>query len=113
MKDTKKARLEAAGWRVGDADSFLGLTPEESTLVDMKLVLSASVRKRRLARGLTQGQLAKKLGSSQSRVAKIEGADPSVSLDLLVRSLLALGASQADVARTLGRSPKRRPASHP
>lgn len=110
MKDRKKSRLEAAGWRIGDADAFLGLTPEESALVEMKLVLSASVRERRIARRLTQGQLAKRLGSSQSRVAKIEAADPSVSLDLLVRSLLALGASRADVAKTLGRGPKRRSA---
>ena len=92
MKRSKKDRLEAAGWRVGTAQEFLGLTQEEAAFVEMKLALSESVRRRRQARRLTQTQLAKKLGSSQSRVAKIEAADPSVSIDLLVRSLLAMGA---------------------
>jgi len=107
MKRSKKDRLEAAGWRVGTAEEFLGLSEEEAAFVEMKLSLAASVRRRRRARRLTQTQLAKKLGSSQSRVAKIEAADPSVSIDLLVRSLLAMGASRAEVARTIARKTRR------
>ena len=107
MKRSKKDRLEAAGWRVGTAQEFLGLTQEEAAFVEMKLALAESVRRRRQARRLTQTQLAKKLGSSQSRVAKIEAADPSVSIDLLVRSLLAMGASRAEVARIIGRRARR------
>ena len=107
MKRSKKDRLEAAGWRVGTAQEFLGLTQEEAAFVEMKLALSESVRRRRQARRLTQTQLAKKLGSSQSRVAKIEAADPSVSIDLLVRSLLAMGASRSEVARIISRRARR------
>jgi len=107
MKRSKKDRLEAAGWHVGTAQEFLGLTQEEAAFVEMKLALSESVRRRRQARRLTQTQLAKKLGSSQSRVAKIEAADPSVSIDLLVRSLLAMGASRAEVARIISRRARR------
>jgi hypothetical protein len=73
MKKAKKAKLEAAGWRVGDAADFLGLTKEEAALIEMKLGLAESLRRRRVARKLTQMQLAKQLGSSQSRVAKMEG----------------------------------------
>ena len=102
-----KDRLEAAGWRVGTAREFLGLTQEEAAFVEMKLALAESVRRRRQARRLTQTQLAKRLGSSQSRVAKIEAADPSVSIDLLVRSLLAMGASRAEVARIISRRARR------
>ena len=107
MKRSKKDRLEAAGWRVGTAREFLGLTQEEAAFIEMKLALSESVRRRRQARRLTQTQLAKRLGSSQSRVAKIEAADPSVSIDLLVRSLLAMGASRAEVARIISRRARR------
>ncbi len=107
MKRSKKDRLEAAGWRVGTAQEFLGLTQEEAAFVEMKLALAESVRRRRQARRLTQTQLAKRLGSSQSRVAKIEAADPSVSIDLLVRSLLAMGASRAEVARIISRRARR------
>jgi DNA-binding XRE family transcriptional regulator len=102
--DTKKwKRLEAAGWTIGDAAAFLKLTPEESALVEMRLALSQSLRERRVAAGLTQTTLAKQLGSSQSRVAKLEAGDPSVSLELLIRALLAIGASRKDVAHALTR----------
>ena len=103
MDAKKRKRLEAAGWRIGDAKDFLKLTPEEAALVEMRLALSQALRERRQASGLTQTTLAKHLGSSQSRVAKLEAADPSVSLELLIRALLAVGASRKDVAQALAR----------
>jgi ribosome-binding protein aMBF1 (putative translation factor) len=107
MRREKRERLKAAGWRVGDASDFLGLTKEEAAFVEMKLALADSVRRRRRARRLTQTQLAKKLGSSQSRVAKMEAADSSVSIDLLMRALLEMGASRAEVARVLTKRVRR------
>lgn len=106
MNKNKRARLEARGWRVGDAADFLDLTPEEAALVETKLALSGSVRDRRTKQGLSQADLAKRLKSSQSRVAKIEAADPTVSADLLLRALFALGATPSDVATVIrkGRS---------
>ena len=93
MDKQKKARLEARGWRVGSAEEFLGLTPEEAAYIDLRLRLSDAVREYRKKKRLTQVQLAELLQSSQSRVAKAEAADESVSLDLLIRSPLALGAT--------------------
>ncbi|MFQ5742412.1 MAG: helix-turn-helix transcriptional regulator [Acidobacteriota bacterium] len=104
MRKSKRDLLEARGWKVGSAEEFLELSPEESTFVNMKLALARSLRERRQNRELTQMQLAKLLGSSQSRVAKMEAADASVSMDLMVRALLALGASAEDVAKILGRA---------
>ena len=103
MDTKKRKRLEAAGWQVGTAAQFLKLTPAEATLVEMRVALSQSLKERRLAAGLTQAALAKALGSSQSRVAKLEAGDPSVSLELLIRALLAVGASRKDVAQALAR----------
>jgi DNA-binding XRE family transcriptional regulator len=103
MDAKKRKHLEAAGWQVGSAAEFLKLTPEEAALVEMRVALSRSLKERRLAAGLTQIGLAKQLGSSQSRVAKLEAADPSVSLELLIRALLAAGASRKDVAQALAR----------
>jgi hypothetical protein len=37
------------------------------------------------------------------RVAKLEGADAAVSLDLLIRGLLALGASRREIGRVLAK----------
>jgi ribosome-binding protein aMBF1 (putative translation factor) len=107
MDPQKKARLEAAGWKVGSAEEFLGMTAEESAYVDLRLKLSDAVRDCRKKRGLTQLQLAELLRSSQSRVAKVEAADETVSLDLLVRTLLALGASDQDLARVIAGKPER------
>ena len=99
MDPKKKARLEAAGWQVGSTEEFLELTPAESAYVELRIRLSEAVKQLRQQNRLTQSQLADSMGSSQSRVAKAEAADDSVSLDLLVRSLFALGASHQDLAR--------------
>lgn len=110
MKVQKRRRLEKAGWRVGSAAEFLGLSPEEAAFVEMKLALADRLRSLRIARKLSQADVARRLGSSQSRVAKMEAADAAVSIDLLVRSLLKIGATRIDIARTIGRSRARRAA---
>lgn len=101
MKNTKRARLEAHGWRVGSVAEFLELTPEEAAFVETKLALSRCVRDRRTAQNVSQSVLAKRLKSSQSRVAKMEAADATVSIDLLLRALFALGAKPKDVATAI------------
>ena len=104
MDKTKKLRLEAKGWKVGSVDEFLGLTPEEAAYVELKLSLSKGVKKYRRSRKLTQVEMAKLMRSSQSRIAKIEAGDSSVSLDLLIRSLIAMGASRKDLAHIIASS---------
>jgi predicted XRE-type DNA-binding protein len=101
MDSKFKQQLEAAGWVVGDAEEFLGLSEAESEFIKMKLALARNLKDRRLARRLNQTQVAKIVGSSQSRVAKMEAADPTVSVDLLIRSLLKLGATRTDVAEAV------------
>jgi len=101
MRRSKKERLEAKGWRLGTAQEFLGLSNDETAYVELRRRLADSLRLRRQKRKLSQTELAKLLRSSQSRVAKMEGGDPSVSIDLLIRSLFALGASNRDLARTI------------
>ena len=106
MREAKRRRLEAKGWKIGTARDFLGLTDEETAYIELKLRLAASLRERRRQPGMTQADLATLLKSSQSRIAKMERADSSVSLDLLIRSLLALGASNRDLFRIVAvRSP--------
>ena len=104
MRSSKRERLEKKGWKVGTVEEFLDLSPEESAYIEMKLRLSESLRRRRKRRKLSQVQLAKLIKSSQSRVAKMEGGDPSVSIDLLIRSLLALGASNRELAKVISSS---------
>jgi DNA-binding XRE family transcriptional regulator len=101
MNTTKKKHLESRGWKVGTAEEFLNLSPEESAYVELKLELSKILQETRRENKLTQEQLARLLKSSQSRVAKMELGDPSVSLDLLVRSLLALGTTRKKLVRML------------
>ncbi|HEU4882558.1 MAG TPA: helix-turn-helix transcriptional regulator [Longimicrobium sp.] len=98
MDESKRKRLEANGWKVSDTQEFLGLTDEEMAYIDLRIAVKKALRTRREAQGITQRALANRIGSSQSRVAKIEAGDPSVSLDLLIRALLATGATLADIA---------------
>jgi len=102
MDSRTRKRLEEDGWRVGTAEEFLGLTEEDVRYIELRLALSDNVRKRRKKLNLTQTRLARLLDSSQSRVAKMEAGDPSVSLDLLIRSLLAMGSTRKDLARIIG-----------
>lgn len=106
MKKAKRARLEAAGWKVGTVQELLGLSDEEMEFIELKLALARSLRSRRERKGLTQTQLATLIESSQSRVAKMEAGDRSVSLDLLVRSLLAIGTTKRELARIIS-APRR------
>jgi DNA-binding XRE family transcriptional regulator len=99
MQNTKLKLFKAAGWRVGSARNFLGLDKQEAALVDMKLSLIDAVKKSRQKRRLSQIELAQRIGSSQSRIAKIEAGDPSVSLDLIVRALIATGATQQEIGK--------------
>lgn len=101
MDAKKRKRLEAAGWRVGSASDFLGLTPEESALIDLKLSLGRLVRTTRQRAKLSQHRLADRLHSSQSRVAKLEAGDASVSLDLMVKAAFAAGAKRTEVANAI------------
>ena len=102
MKASKRKKLEAGGWRVGSASDFLELSEAEEALIAMKLALAENLKERRTNRKLTQVQLGKRIGSSQSRVAKMEVADKSVSVDLLIRSLLLLGASRKEIGTAVG-----------
>ena len=102
MKTSKRKKLEAAGWKVGSASEFLELSDAEAILVNMKLALAKKVKELRQSKRITQSDLAKLIGSSQSRVAKLETADRSVSMELLVRSLVTLGASRAQIGRIVG-----------
>ena len=101
MDKRKRAKLATKGWRIGTIVEFLDLSEEELAYIEMKLALSEKLRERRAQKKLTQAQLAKAIDSSQSRVAKMEAGDPTVSLDLLVKSLLALGVSKKELGRVI------------
>jgi predicted XRE-type DNA-binding protein len=98
MKKRTGRKLKAAGWKVGTVAEFLGLSKEDEAFVELKVALAKALRRRREAKGLTQSQVAALVGSSQPRVAFMEASEASVSLDLLVRTLLAMGASLKELA---------------
>lgn len=103
MRNEKRSRLESAGWRVGSAAEFLGLDEVEVGVVELRLALGNALREKRSKSGLSQAAIATRIGSSQSRVAKMEAADASVSLDLMIRTLLALRVAPREIARWIAR----------
>jgi DNA-binding XRE family transcriptional regulator len=101
MNTRKKERLAKAGWKTGDAAEFLNLTPQEALYVELKASLCQQLKRQRQKSRLTQEELARRVRSSQSRIAKMERCDPSVSIDLLIKSLLALGTTRRQIARAI------------
>ena len=104
MRASKRKKLESRGWQVGDAKEFLNLSDEESAYIDLRMKLAQGLKARRSSKGVTQTEISKALRSSQSRVAKMEAGDPTVSLDLIVKSLLKLGASNREVAQIIAQA---------
>lgn len=103
MQETKRKKLEGKGWRIGTPKDFLKMSDDEEAYVNLRLKLAEGLKERRQSRGITQVSLARTIKSSQSRVAKMEAGDPTVSLDLLVKSLFALGASNRELAAIIAR----------
>lgn len=101
MRKAKQNALEKKGWKVGSAEEFLGLSEQEIAYIELKLELSRKLKASRTSKKLTQADLARVVNSSQSRVAKMEAGDPTVSIDLLVKSLLALGVSKKELGEAI------------
>lgn len=100
MDKRKRRLIEERGWKIGSVSDFLELTSQESDYIELKLSLSKKLKERRIKNKMTQEEMAKLLKSSQSRIAKMEAGDPSVSIDLLVRSLLAMGVSRQKIIQS-------------
>ena len=103
MKEAKKKRLEKTGWKVCDTQDFLGLTDAEMAMIEVRLTLAKALKRRRQGLKISQQQFAERIGSSQSRVAKMEAGHQSVSLDLLVRSLIYSGSTSAEIGQALAK----------
>lgn len=98
-----RARRKRAsrGWKTGTIKEFLALAPEDAALIELHPSLSDGLKAWRKRKRRALHDLAAAVQSSQSRVARMEAGDPAVSIDLLVRTLLALGASGRDLARII------------
>jgi predicted XRE-type DNA-binding protein len=103
MDKARRAKLEAAGWTVGTPQEFLNLTDEDAAFIEIKVALAAALKERRLGQKLSQVEAAKLLRTSQSRVAKMEFADKTVTVDLLIRSILKLGGTRELLAAAISR----------
>jgi ribosome-binding protein aMBF1 (putative translation factor) len=101
MEKQKRKKLKEKGFEVGSAGEFLELSPEEETYIDIRLDISELVKSRRSKMGWTQQELADAIGSSQSRIAKLEAGDPGISLDLMIKALLQLGTSKKEIGELL------------
>ena len=97
-KDKMDGRLDAAGWTTGTVPDFLKMSPEESLFLEMRLGLKRALRVYRHRSQLTQAEVPERAGSAQSRIAKLETGDPKATIDLLIRAVIAAGATPSEVA---------------
>ncbi len=91
MNSKKRKALKAAGWKIGDAADFLGMSDQERQLLDARVEVALAVRRQRESHKLSQQQLASRIKTSQPRIVKIERAAADVSLDQLLRTFAAAG----------------------
>jgi len=103
MNEAKRKRLESNGWKIGSVDEFLELTPEESAIAEIKFVLAKELYERRKKKRVSQIALAKRTGTTQPHLALAEKAHESISLDYMVRSLFAVGATKKDIGLAIAR----------
>ena len=101
MNAEKRKRLEAAGWKCGTVQEFLNLNDADMEYIETRLALTKAVKAQRHRKHLTQVELAKRMKTSQSRVAKIEAGDPTVSVDLILRALFSAGATRKELAKAV------------
>lgn len=94
-------RLEEAGFVPTTVAEFVGLSPAEAALVETRARFTPLLKQTRTARGWTQAQLARALGTRQQTIARAERGGSSVSLDFLLRALLTAGLSLSDVGDEL------------
>ena len=99
-KETK-ATTGKGEWVEGRVQEFLSLSDADMELIETRLAISRLLKATRQKKKLTQAAVAAALHTSQSRLAKMESGDPSVSLDLLFRSLFSLGITRKNLASTL------------
>jgi hypothetical protein len=102
MEPAKRARLEAQGWRFGNVAEFLALTPEESTLVEMKVALRAALRRR--SAHLSEADVAKRVHSSVKAGLTQEDDMRGVSLEWLIRAMLAVGATSQEIGSVIAQA---------
>lgn len=101
MDNNKINRLKSQGWEVGNTADFLKLSQEEIALIDFKIALTKRLKELRIKQNLSQESLAQKIKSSQSRIAKIEAGEQNISLDLILKTMFSLGATNQDLIEVI------------
>ena len=100
-KPKDKATKRNGEWVEGSVQEFLSLSDADMELIETRRAISRLLKATRQEKKMTQAAVAAALHTSQSRLAKMEAGDPSVSLDLLFKSLFSLGVTRQNLASTL------------
>ena len=101
MTETKKKMLGANGYKVIDSAEWLGISREEAQIVDMRVALAQELERVRKAKGITQAELAKRVGTKQSGVARMLNNPDTSTMDNLIKALIALGEPISKIAACL------------
>ena len=101
MKDAKEKVLKVNGIKITDSAEWLGLTTEEAQLVEMRVALAEELERVRKAKGITQAELARKMGTTQSAVARMTTRPDTSTIDNMMKSLMLLGEPVSKIAACL------------
>ena len=88
------------GWSEATVAEFLELTSAEETIVEMRVRISRAAREKRAELGISQRELAKRMGTQQPHVSDIENG--IATLETMIRAYLALGGTAKKVGGMIG-----------
>ena len=86
---------------MGDYGDAFGLSDEDRVYVEMRLATAREVDRLRHEMGVSQEELARRMGTRQSTVSRVMRDPSTTSFDWLFRALLALGATPRKIAACL------------
>ena len=95
-------------WRhVWKSKRYQRATAVERRMIEIRFSLAKTIRQRRRDLRLTQKKLAKMVGGDQATISRLERATPVVALDFAFLVLLAMDATDEEIADAVNASARR------
>ncbi len=94
-------RRKGTTWVETDVQELLDLSAQDLVIVEFRAALALALQQARKRQKLTQETAAKTIGTSQAQVARMEAGQSSITIDRLIKALIALGVSRPTIVKAL------------
>ena len=94
-------RRKGKTWVETDVEELLDLSAQDLVIVEFRAALALALQQARKRQKLTQENAAKVIGTSQAQVARMEAGQSSITIDRLIKALIALGVPRPTILKAL------------